>query len=261
MRETPSGWWGLLVVVPVLLAALPGSPQNAKPRTEGSAPPAARRARAPERLGHTVRAGDSVWTIARRYGVSLEALARANRLVPGERLRPGRHLIIPSTGDPPRSQEPPSLAEIVLGPPPRAASVALAWPLSGPVGSPFGPRRDGWHGGIDLLAEPGTPIRAAAPGMVVTSGWEHAYGRVIKLWHHEELMTVYAHNQENYVQVGEWVERGQIIATVGRTGRATAPHVHFEVRLDGKKYDPRFWLPPPDGVDVATSPGRASATR
>jgi murein DD-endopeptidase MepM/ murein hydrolase activator NlpD len=79
--------------------------------------------------------------------------------------------------------------------------------------------------------------------MVITSGWERAYGHVVKIWHPSDLMTVYAHNLENVVRVGDWVEQGQVIATVGSTGRATAPHLHFEIRLNGRKYNPTFWLP------------------
>jgi murein DD-endopeptidase MepM/ murein hydrolase activator NlpD len=151
----------------------------------------------------------------------------------------------------PKRQKPAFPADIGLGRPARLGRVVFIWPVAAPLGSGFGPRRDGWHAGIDLLAERGTPIRAAADGVVVASGWEHAYGRVVKIWHPDDLLTVYAHNQENYAGAGEWVEQGQVIATVGSTGRATAPHLHFEIRREGKKYDPRFWLPPRDGVDVA----------
>jgi len=242
-------------VIALVVLVCPASPQSGKARTDtrrASAPRRAREQPSP-RLGHTVRPGDTVWTIARRHGVSEEALIQANRLEAGQPLRVGQLLVIPRTAPSADSQEPPSLAEIVLGPPPATPAIMLAWPVSGPVGSLFGPRARGWHGGIDLLAERGTPIRAAAPGLAVMSGWERAYGRVVKLWHHEDLMTVYAHNHENYVKVGEWVERGQVIATVGATGRATAPHLHFEVRLGGKKYVPCFWLPSPENVDVADS--------
>jgi murein DD-endopeptidase MepM/ murein hydrolase activator NlpD len=210
--DRPSGWWGLLIVVPVLLAALPGSPP-ATPRPE---------------------------------------IAPVYALPPPSASVPPRDAVI-------RRKEPASPADVGLGRPARLGRVSFTWPVSAPLGSRFGPRRDGWHAGIDLLAERGTPIRAAATGVVVASGWEHAYGRVVKIWHADELMTVYAHNQENYVKTGDWVEVGQVIGTVGSTGRATAPHLHFEIRIDGKKYDPRYWLPPRDDVDwVAAAPGRAT---
>ena len=122
-------------------------------------------------------------------------------------------------------------------------AVTFIRPVPGPIVSPFGPRGVAWHGGIDLRAERQDPIHAAAAGMVITSGWEKAYGRVVKLWHVNDLMTIYAHNLENLVKVGDWVEQGQVIATAGSTGRATAPHLHFEIRLNGRKYNPAFWLP------------------
>jgi murein DD-endopeptidase MepM/ murein hydrolase activator NlpD len=185
--------------------------------------------------------------------VSVEALAQANDLSPRVRLQIGRRLVIPGSAVQEGRQEPPSLAEIVLAPPPDPQPMALAWPVTGPVASPFGPRGSSWHGGTDIKVERGTPIRASAPGMVITSDTEVGYGHVIKIWHAFDLMTVYAHNQENFAKVGDWVERGQVIGIVGRSGRATAPHLHFEVRLDGKKYNPLYWLPPPGTVEVATS--------
>jgi murein DD-endopeptidase MepM/ murein hydrolase activator NlpD len=270
------------LAVPLLLATVPASAAPAKParpraespkpaRTESPKParietakpsphrrtrepaPATRRAREPEpsRLGHTVREGDTVWTIARRYGVGIEDLVQLNRLQRGQPLRIGQLLAIPKTPASADSEEPASLAEIVLGQPPSGWTVVFGWPVPAVVNSPFGPRRRGWHGGIDLQAERGTPIRAAAPGMVVMSGRERFYGRVVKIWHHEDFMTVYAHNLENYVKVGDWVERGQIVGTIGASGRATAPHLHFEIRLGSKKYNPLHFLPPTDTVEVA----------
>lgn len=253
---TRAAWCAVGLAVAVAVPMTPATRAGPDRPTAEAVPP-----RSPERagpsLGHVVRPGDTAWTITRRYGVSLEALARANRLQPDEPLRVGRRLTIPATPASPTSQEPPSLAAIDLDPPPALGDVAFGWPVAAPVGSGFGPRGSGWHGGIDLLAEPGTPIRAAAPGIVVQSGWEQAYGQVIKIWNRSELMTVYAHNHENYVRAGDWVERGQVIGSVGATGRATAPHLHFEVRLAGRKYDPLFWLPLPGTVDVAVGLGTA----
>jgi hypothetical protein len=66
-----------------------------------------------------------------------------------------------------------------------------------------------------------------------------------------------AHSHQNLERVGDWVERGEVIGSVASTGRSTAPHLHFEVRLEGRKYDPLFWLPPAGSMDVASSATRA----
>lgn len=244
----------LALATPLLAGADP-RPREAR---KGPAPRRVAQPRA-QRLGHTVEPGDSLWTISRRYGVSLDAIVRANRLEPGQRLRLGQHLVIPSVPAARDSQEPPSPAAITLGRPPAVEDPGFIWPVAASVGSRFGPRGRRWHGGIDIQVERGTPVRAAAPGMVVQSGWEREYGRVLKIWHHHDFMTVYAHNHENYVRVGDWVERGQIIATAGSTGRVTGVHLHFEIRLAGRKYNPLFWLPREGGVEVATSGARPDA--
>ena len=245
----------LAVGVGLPVGASATGPAPAKPRggsgARVTAPAPARTTGPVAGVAHVVREGDTLWNISRRYGVDVDHLLRANRLRPGEAIRLGRRLQIPSGAVDEGRQEPPSFAAITLTPPPEARGLALIWPIDGAVGSPFGPRGAAWHGGIDIKGDRGTPIRAAAPGMVVMSGRERAYGNVIKIWHAGELMTVYAHNLENHVKVGDWVERGQVIGTVGSTGRATAPHLHLEVRLEGRKYDPLFWLPEPGVTGVA----------
>ena len=272
MRGTPApiggrrGWWGMIVplVVLMLLQQAGAGETGPQPGRRNTASPKRPQRIEPERgFRHVVRPGDTLWNIARRHGVEVEALARANQLDVRHRVRVGERLVIPVNLIPRDRQEPPSPAEIVLGPPPQVEEIGFMWPLVDPVvGSPFGARGRAWHGGVDLRAETGTPIRAAAPGLVIAAGWEGGYGRVLKIWHHHDFMTVYAHNHENLVRVGDWVERGQVIGTVGNTGRSTAPHLHFEIRLQGKKYDARFWLSPPAGVDVASSvPRPREATR
>jgi murein DD-endopeptidase MepM/ murein hydrolase activator NlpD len=208
-------------------------------------------------LGHVVTPGQTLWGIAREHGVSVEALMRANGLTPKSRLRVGQRLSLPLSEIREGSQEPPSLADIVLERPPAMPAVSFVRPVPGPIGSPFGPRGVAWHGGIDLRAERNDPIHAAAAGMVITSGWERAYGHVVKIWHPSDLMTVYAHNLENLAKVGDWVEQGQVIATVGSTGRATAPHLHFEIRLNGRKYNPTFWLPESEARAVSVRDPRS----
>ena len=116
--------------------------------------------------------------------------------------------------------------------------------------SSFGQRSRGWHAGIDIKGEIGSEIVAAAPGTVVYSGWIRSYGQIVKIQHANGFITLYAHNEKNLVEVGEDVATGQVIATVGRSGQATGPHVHFEVRRDGRAYNPLHLLAPSEPSPV-----------
>jgi murein DD-endopeptidase MepM/ murein hydrolase activator NlpD len=119
----------------------------------------------------------------------------------------------------------------------------LAWPIAGRLTSGFGRRGFwSWHTGVDIVARRGTPIRAAAPGVVQFSGWQSSYGRLIRIEHGQGLSTVYAHNSRNFVKAGDRVERGTVIGAVGHTGRATADHLHFEVRRYGVPRNPLSFL-------------------
>jgi murein DD-endopeptidase MepM/ murein hydrolase activator NlpD len=122
--------------------------------------------------------------------------------------------------------------------------------VDGPVSSTFGRRRLGWHRGIDIQADLGMPVLAAAPGLVIASGYEMRYGRVVKIEHANGFVTVYAHNAENFVEVGDRIGGGQRIAAIGRTGRATAHHLHFEIRQAGLAYNPLYLLPLPPRIGV-----------
>jgi flagellar protein FlgJ len=122
-------------------------------------------------------------------------------------------------------------------------------PVEGVLSSPFGPRIDPIdgsrriHKGIDLTAPVGTPIKAAADGRVAFSGTAPGYGNLVVLEHADGYETRYAHNEDNLVRKGEEVKAGQVVASVGDTGRSTGPHLHFEVRKDGRAIDPSQWLP------------------
>jgi murein DD-endopeptidase MepM/ murein hydrolase activator NlpD len=89
---------------------------------------------------------------------------------------------------------------------------------------------------------------------VVVSGWERFYGNMIKLQHAGGFMSTYAHNLENLAEVGDVVEAGAVIATVGRSGRASASHLHFEIRREGVAYNPLYLLEMPDGPVLASAP-------
>lgn len=99
-----------------------------------------------------------------------------------------------------------------------------------------------FHEGLDFTARSGTPIRAAADGIVTTSTRTPAYGNLIKLNHGAGLETRYAHASKLLVEPGERVVKGQKIALVGSTGRSTGPHLHYEIRLNGHPLDPRKYL-------------------
>lgn len=198
----------------------------------------------PRGVVHVVRPGETVWRIAYRYGVSTEAVVRANHIEDVTRVRVGQRLWIPGATRPMREAPPPPRtlssdhAACLAGAPP------FAWPVRGTLTSSFGRRGRRRHDGIDLSARRGTPIRAAAPGRVIHSGGELGdYGKVVIIKHAGHWISVYAHNRRNLVQEGAFVERGDVIAEVGKTGNATGPHLHFEIRYAGTPRDPIACLP------------------
>ncbi len=122
--------------------------------------------------------------------------------------------------------------------------ITLAWPISAPVGDVFGPRGNRFHAGIDLVAARGTPVAAAAAGRVVfarfaAGGW----GNLVIVARADGVKTMYAHLSTITVHRKELVSVGSRLGTVGATGDATGPHLHFEVRLRGAAVDPRSALP------------------
>lgn len=122
--------------------------------------------------------------------------------------------------------------------------VTLKLPAQGKITSHFGLRRDPFdgrlrqHNGIDIALKEGTEIKAAASGTVVFSGEAKGYGKVVIVEHERGISTLYGHNSVNLVKKGDKVEAGQTIALSGSTGRATGPHLHFEIRKEGEAVDP-----------------------
>ena len=122
-------------------------------------------------------------------------------------------------------------------------------PVAGSIlGSSFGWRidplngRSALHTGLDFPSEPGTPIVAAAGGVVVTQEYHPSYGNMVEIDHGNDLMTRYAHASRVLVKKGDLVKRGQKIAEVGNTGRSTGPHLHFEMLVQGVFQDPQKFL-------------------
>lgn len=123
------------------------------------------------------------------------------------------------------------------------------WPVTGRVTSEYGMRRhpisgrNQLHAGIDIAVPTGTPVAATAAGKVVHAGPDGGYGITVVIDHGYGIRTLYAHNSRVTVQVGDEVQRGDVIALAGSTGASTGPHVHYEVRLNGRPVDPREYLP------------------
>lgn len=128
------------------------------------------------------------------------------------------------------------------------AATPSIWPCEGWVTSPFGPRispftgRSDFHQGLDVSNEVGTPVYSPAKGVVSFSGVEGGYGKTMVVKHGNGLVTRYAHLHSFDIEVGQTVERGQQIATVGNTGRSTGPHLHYEVRLNGTPVNPMRYI-------------------
>ena len=114
------------------------------------------------------------------------------------------------------------------------------WPLhSVDVSSHYGNRGHKFHQGVDLRAHVGTPVLAANDGVVVYVGSRiRGYGRMVVVKHEDQFYSVYAHHSKNLVKVGKKVKRGDKIALSGRSGRASGPHLHFEIRRGVESYDP-----------------------
>ncbi|MGB3654182.1 MAG: peptidoglycan DD-metalloendopeptidase family protein [Rivularia sp. (in: cyanobacteria)] len=127
-----------------------------------------------------------------------------------------------------------------------APAKGYQWPAKGVFTSGFGPRWGRMHKGIDIAAPTGTPIHAAADGVVVSAGWNRGgYGKLVDIRHPDGTLTRYAHNSKIIVSKGQRVEQGQKISLMGSTGFSTGPHLHFEIRKNGQQaVNPIAFLPP-----------------
>jgi hypothetical protein len=202
----------------------------------------------PEGVWHVLRPGETIWRVARNYGTTVERIVYVNRIDDVTRVPAGRRLWI-AGGHPPegRGSGTPGAIRSVWqeeGPPvDDGVALRFRWPTEGRLSSGFGRRWGRMHEGIDLAAAPGTPVRAAESGRVIYSGHGlGAYGNVVIVRHSKNYTTVYAHNRRLLVRRGTWVERGDKIAEVGATGRATGPHLHFEVRRGHEPRNPLDYL-------------------
>lgn len=186
---------------------------------------------------HIVQKGETLYRIAKKYNMSVYELKRYNNLTDNN-IYPGQKLFLTQ-----QIAKETSKYTQPLSTPSNARKYGLIWPCNGTITAEFGTNNGNTHKGIDIACPIGTPIKAVMDGEVAYTGWQRGYGNVIILKHDHSLMTVYAHNNENLVIKGDKVQKGEKIATVGNTGNSTGPHLHFEVRLEGRAMNPREFLP------------------
>jgi len=127
-------------------------------------------------------------------------------------------------------------------------TIPTLWPVNGRITDEYGYRKDPingkrkFHTGLDIAADTGTPIKAAASGKVIFAQSTYATGRTVKIDHGRGIVTLYGHASKILVEEGQTVEKGEVIAKVGSTGRSTGPHLHFEIHLYGSTVDPLEYL-------------------
>jgi murein DD-endopeptidase MepM/ murein hydrolase activator NlpD len=230
---------------------------------------------------HVVQHGDTLMNIARRSGVTLTALAHANRLQANSKLAIGDRITIPAGGHqiaaaqpaPARPAPAPQVAEPHTVAPTKVASIApvqtariakeeprttetvvktaepggampsFRWPVKGRVIAGFGSKNGTQNDGINLAVPEGTPIKAADDGVVAYAGNElKGYGNLVLIRHSNGFVSAYAHASELMVKRGDTIKRGQVIAHAGQTGNVTSPQLHFEIRKGSTPVDPAQYL-------------------
>jgi murein DD-endopeptidase MepM/ murein hydrolase activator NlpD len=195
---------------------------------------------------HTVQRGENLFRIGKAYDVTYQELARINRIQDPGQVRVGDRIFIPGAARQlPVEVITPATVSLkpTIPPEPRdGPQPGIVWPVSGSVSSGFGRRGASFHDGVDILAPEGAPIRAVESGEVVFSDELRGYGNMVIIRHAGGIVSVYAHNRTNRVAEGRTVAKGEVIAEVGSTGRASAPHLHFEIRRDNVAEDPLLYL-------------------
>lgn len=192
---------------------------------------------------HIVKPGESLYSIGQKYGVRYESIALNNGIHDVNRIYVGQQLLVSRGASERRSvnasggfwsrktTQNRSAHKLSF------AGNKLLWPVEGGrLSSRFGPRRYSFHDGIDISAPSGTPIYAAHDGIVSYSGnGLSGYGNLLVIQSKNGFSTIYAHNRRVLVSQREFVRKGQRVAEVGETGRASGPHLHFELRVKDKR--------------------------
>ncbi|MFA6610362.1 MAG: M23 family metallopeptidase [Candidatus Omnitrophota bacterium] len=194
-------------------------------------------------LYHTVKSGETLWNISKRYNLDVDALMNANSLKDSGVLEKGQVLLIPVSREPKQASRV-KAASYVTRTSASSSKDSFVWPVKGKVISAFGSKVDKTKNkGLDISASEGSDVHASKSGVVVYCDDKlKGFGKTVIIDHGDNYQTVYAYNSEILVNVGDSVKRNDVIARVGKTGRAKTPSLHFEVRKNGESRNPNYYL-------------------
>ena len=229
-----------------------------------------------EGIFYVMKSGETIESISKRYGVSMNKIRQVNAETDVASLKAGDEIFLPGArpeglveqkdtkvadtkkATPAKSTKTAATAKASsskTAPKPTGSEVAVRkskggfrWPIMGRINSPFGWRthpitkRKDFHTGIDIKANRNDPIKSAGSGKVVYSGWMGGYGKVLVIEHNNGQSTLYAHCSTLLAGKGASVSSGQLVAKIGTTGRSTGPHLHFEVRNGNSPVNPIKYL-------------------
>lgn len=193
---------------------------------------------APKKGGiyHKVSKGETLWRISKNYGVDIEAIVESNGLSDAGNVKVGQQIFIPTDVARPTPK---------LEPSPVYAKEDFIWPVKGKIASSFGEKRGSTpNKGVDIQSRGGMVVAVSRSGRVIFSEEKvKGFGKTVIIDHGDGIQTVYSHNSEILVKIGEDVKQAQPIAKVGSTGRGNSPYLHFEIRKRHKPQNPFYYLP------------------
>jgi len=186
----------------------------------------------PTGVYHRIEKGETLWRIAKTYGVEVEEIKSYNNIRDVEDLKVGTLIFIPA-----------ALERIPVYSPTEIGREGFTWPVKGKIVSNFDFGKGGTCKGIDVALPLGSKVRASKEGVVTYSDALRGYGKVIIIDHQDGFSTVYAHNSELLVKEKGFVKRGEAIALSGDSGHCKSPLLYFEIRKGEVPQDPLFYLP------------------
>lgn len=185
---------------------------------------------------HEVNSGDTLWRIAKTYGIELSDIVKANDFSDASKISPGQRLFIPGARTP---------LKVTTDTAKLFDKDYFIWPVNGEIISYYGQKSGGARNkGIDIRARDGSEVRASKSGRVAFCNENFkGHGNIIIIDHLDDFFTIYSRNSENLVRPGDLVQQNQVIALAGSSGRGKEPYLHFEVRKRGRPQNPLYYLP------------------